>query len=84
MKNIGDFLSKFKIIRNPAENRGVVSNLIKEVTGVFVSPDAFKIQKGIVYLQIHPAQRNIIYIKKEILLEKIQAALPDLHITNII
>lgn len=84
MKNIGDFLSKFKIIRNPAENRGVVVSVIKEVTGLSISADNIKIQKGSIFLQIHPAQKNIIYIKKEELLVKVQAALPDLFISSII
>lgn len=84
MRNIGDFLSKFKIIRNPAENRQVIVSVIKEVTGLSISPDTVKIQKRSVFLQIHPAQKNIIYIKKEELLTKIQATLPDLHISSVI
>ncbi len=82
--HIGDFLKKFKVIRDPAENRQVISSVIKSVTGLIVSVDNIKIQQGSVFLNIHAAQKGIIFMKKDSLLLKLRENLPDLGIKSIL
>ncbi len=83
MKNIGDFLSKFKIIRSPKQNREEVVKLIKEVTDIEISEDEIKISNKTLFIQSHPALKNAIFLKKEFLLNQIKEKLPDIQVVDL-
>ncbi len=83
MKNIGDFLSKFKIIRSPRQNREEVVKLIKDVTGIEIGEEEIKITNRAVFIQSHPALKNAIFLKKEILINQIKEKLPDIQVVDL-
>ncbi|MBU3668752.1 MAG: hypothetical protein FGM57_02155 [Candidatus Taylorbacteria bacterium] len=83
MKNIGDFLSKFKIIRNPKENREQISIILKNSIQLDVSESEIKVEKGVIYLYTHPAVKNVIFLNKEKILVIIKEKLPDLYVVDI-
>lgn len=84
MKKISDFLSKFKVIRDPQKNREIVSNCIFSVTQVKISENEIEIVKNNIKLNCHPAIKNKVFLKKESVIEKIKQELPDLFLVNIL
>lgn len=83
MKNIGDFLSKFKIIRSPRQNREEIVKLIKEIANIEINEDEIKISNKIVFIQSHPAIKNAIFLKKDFLLNQIKEKLPDVQVVDL-
>lgn len=83
MKNIGDFLSKFKIIRNPKQNREVITHIIKEVTSIELDDSCVQIKNKIVFIHAHPAIKSAIFIKKDKIISLIKEKLPDIQVVNL-
>jgi hypothetical protein len=83
MKKIEDFLSKFKIIRDPRKNREIVVGCIFKKTQIKISENELEINKNIINLNCHPAFKNKVFLNKEAVLEDIKKALPDLYIIDI-
>jgi hypothetical protein len=81
MKNIADFLSKFKIIRDPSENRKQVVLVIKDVTGLDIEEEEVRIVKNSLYLDVHPALKNHIFMRKKEILSCLAEKLPEAYIT---
>ena len=83
MKNISDFLKKFKIIPDPAKDKEKTAQLIFEKTGIKINPSEIQIKKDILFLSCHSAIKTALYMKKTLLLEGFSKELPHLKIEDI-
>lgn len=83
MKSIDDFLSKFKIIRNPKENREQVILIINRIVGTDITESEVQIEKGIVNIHSHPAIKGLVFMQKDRIVTEVKEKLPDLHISDI-
>jgi hypothetical protein len=73
MFNISSYLEKFKNIGQEERLlKETILSIIKEVAGVVVDARNIKIKNGEVSLSVSPAVKNTIYIKKDIILNKIK------------
>lgn len=84
MKGISDFLAKFKVIPNPADEKkiiaSIVSGILKEKKNstndienfsALVLEENIEIKGYIICILIHPAIKNLIFQYKTSILEKI-------------
>jgi len=73
MFNISVYLEKFK---NLGQREGLIKNeilfVIKEVVGVDIDPKKIKTKNGGLFLGVSPAIKNTIYIKKDLILNKLK------------
>lgn len=73
MFNISSYLEKFKNIGQEEKSvKETILFVIKEVTGVVVEGKNIKIKNREVSLSVSPAVKNTIYIKKDIILNRIK------------
>ncbi|MEN9649082.1 MAG: hypothetical protein RL094_49 [Candidatus Parcubacteria bacterium] len=73
MQTLADLLKKFKEMRDPAEDKGIIQNLIKEVSGATVPVADITLRNNKIILNTHPALRSVVYTRKKEILEKIQS-----------
>ncbi len=84
MKNIEEFLQKFKLIPNPLNYKKDISSVIESVTKIKIEVENIKIQGRNLILKVNPAVKNIIFIKKDQILKEIEVKIPDRKIDAII
>jgi hypothetical protein len=77
MFNIGDFLKRFTVIKDPANLKNDVSLTIESVTGQKIATENITIQGGKLILQVHPVIKSIVFLKKEKLLEELKEKFPE-------
>jgi len=69
MKNIGDFLAKFKkLAANSAHERETIARAIKNATSFDIPEDSFKKSGSVLYINIHPTIKSEIFLRKETIL----------------
>ncbi len=84
MKNIADFLNKFKIIvKNKSDLKEIVTGVFFEETKIKLEDSDYKIKNGTIYLNIKPIYKNEIFFKKEKILEKINSKIENQKIIDI-
>lgn len=72
MFNISQYLEKFKNIgQSERLLKEAVFIIIKEVVGVEVEAKNISVRNGEIIFKVSPAIKNAIYIKKELILNKI-------------
>lgn len=84
MKNIEDFLKKFKIIKDPSRNKEDIIAIIKAHCGCVVDKNNLTLQGKKLIIQAHPTVKNLIYLKKETLLEQLKINNPEVVIDTIV
>ncbi len=83
MINIGDLLSAYTKIKNPLDDKKIVSEAIKNTFGLEVDSDQVFFRKNILILKVNSVQKSFLYIRKDKLLEIIKQAVPDRLISTI-
>lgn len=83
MKNISDFLKKFKIIPDPSKEKERITQVIFEKTGIKIEVADVQVKKEIVYLSCHSAIKSALYIKKALILKGLSEMVPPLVIEDI-
>jgi hypothetical protein len=79
MFNISSFLEKFsKNILSQEANIKTICTVVFDRTGIVCDPKSVKIQNGILYLDISPAQKNKIFINKKMILENFSDIIPKI------
>ncbi len=84
MKGIADFLAKFKVIPNPRDEKKVIAEIVSGVIGQTVEEDSIEVQKTSIFLDIHPALKNLIFQKKEEILQKLNDRFKEKGFRNIV
>lgn len=75
MFNISSFLEKFsKNISSQESQIKIICDVIFKQTGIVLDPKNIKIQNGILYLDISPAEKSKIFINKKAILEQIASS----------
>jgi hypothetical protein len=71
MFNISDFLQKFsKNILAQESQTKKICEIVEKQTGIVLDSKNIKIQNGVLYLQISPAEKSKIFIKKSTILKE--------------
>ncbi len=83
MNFLGDFLEKFKNIRDPKKDRECVSEVVTEVLGVPVSEKEIQIKDKEIILSLSPILKNEVFLRKNEILKKLQEKFPTLPVTHI-
>jgi len=66
MRLIGDFLKKFEVILPPNQKlKEAVNSALKETIGMSIKEEKITVSGKSIYLDISPAFKNKIFIKKE-------------------
>ncbi len=84
MKNIEEFLKKFKLIPNPLNYKTDIIVIIENVTKQKIDVNNIKLQGNNIVLKVHPIVKNLIFIKKEEILKEISIKIPNRKIDSII
>lgn len=73
MKEISDFLAKFKIIPNPKDEKKIIATIINEEIKQNLGEleNLIEIKNSTIQVEIHPAYKNLIFQHKIDILEKI-------------
>ena len=72
MKGISDFLAKFKVIPNPADEKKIIASIVNDVLKEKrVDTSDIEIKGYMICILIHPAIKNLIFQHKTDILEKI-------------
>lgn len=72
MFNIANFFEKFsKIQSTNSELKESVSNIIKNITGIYIDPKKIEINNKDLKLNINPVIKNEIFFHKEKIFQKI-------------
>lgn len=71
MDHLKKFLEKFSKIRDPKEDRLIISKILSDIANINVSPDSFEVTSGFVRINTHPLVKTQIklnweQIKKEL------------------
>ena len=83
MKNISDFLKKFKIIPDPSKEKERIAQVIFEKTGIKIEVSDIQVKKEVVYLNCHSAIKTALYMKKALVLKGLSEMTPPLMIEDI-
>jgi len=71
MKGISDFLAKFKVIPNPADEKKIIVSIVSEVIKQEISEENIEIQSYTIKVNIHPALKGLVFQNKEAILKQI-------------
>ncbi|MEI6345635.1 MAG: hypothetical protein WCO79_00120 [bacterium] len=73
MFNISNFLAKFSNLRNNAfVVRDAFIQVVQEVAGVTLVGTQVEVKEGVARVQAHSMIKNILHIKKQVILEALQ------------
>lgn len=74
MNNLSSFLQRFKkILSLRAIESGVIVDVMKKTLGVDINPSDVKIKNGVLYVNTSPIIKNMIFLKKKLLLQNINS-----------
>lgn len=84
MKGITSFLDKFKkLVRHDTETKESIIKAVKDIIDVEINESDIKIQNKVLYIKSTPYIKNEIFIKKDLVLEKLQKFLKNKIIKDI-
>ena len=71
MKGIADFLSKFKVIPDPRDEKKIIVSIVNEVIKLDLAEECVDVNLYTIKIAAHPAFKGLIFQNKEVILEKI-------------
>lgn len=73
MKEISDFLAKFKIIPDPKDEKKIIASIIIEEIKQPIEDleNLIDVKNSSIHISVHPAYKNLIFQRKIEILEKI-------------
>ncbi len=84
MFNLKDLLSKFKEIQDPGEKKRRIAGEINLLLGSdLVSSSEIDIRNHVLFLNVHPAIKNKVFLSKKNTIERINGVFPDECIVDI-
>lgn len=83
MFNLSTYLEKFKNLKDPKENKTIITHIILESTGVTIKEEDITIQKSNIYIQNSSLAKNRIFLNKENIIKKINERIENLNIQEI-
>lgn len=83
MFNLSTFLERFKDLKDPKEDKSLISQVIFEETGVTLLNENISLSRGVIKLNVGSVVKSAIFMKKEPILIKIQDRLSGTKIENL-
>ena len=84
MKEIESFLEKFKkLLRYDREIKKTITEIIKNSVNIYIKESEIKIQNKVLYIKANPYIKNEIFIKKDLILERLKKSLKNKIIKDI-
>ncbi len=83
MINIGDLLKNYSEIKSPLTDKLSVSNALNEKFNIDIKEDQIFFRKNTIVFKVNSVQKNLIYIKKNNVLEIIKNTVPNRFINTI-
>lgn len=71
MKGISDFLAKFKVIPNPADEKKIIVSIVNSVIKQDLQEDVVDVRGYSINLNIHPALKGLLFQNREVILRQI-------------
>lgn len=71
MKGISDFLAKFKVIPNPADEKKIIISIVNSIIKQDLQEDVVDVRGYSINLNIHPALKGLLFQNKEVVLKQI-------------
>lgn len=84
MFNLSSYLEKFKNLKDPKENKTIIARILFETTQVSIGESEITIKGETLYLQSSALSKSRVFTQKEQVIRKINEAIPDLHIREVI
>ena len=84
MFNLHTFLEKFKNLKDPKEDKTILSTIIFEVARVKVLESEMSVQKGTVFIQSSPLYKNRIFLMKGEIIKRVNLEAPELGVIDIV
>lgn len=81
--NLSSYLEKFKELKDPKDDKVIISQAIFEVTGMSVSRDDIVLRKNELFFGGSSLVKSRIFMMKGNILAKLEEVLPELKITEI-
>jgi len=75
MKNIEEFLSKFKLIEDPAKDKQKVIGILNELLGINIGDSSVAIKNKNIVISLEPVLKSYLFTKKEGLIMEIEQKL---------
>ena len=82
--NINSFLSRFKNLRNPSEDKTNILLVINTELNTSLTEKEIAISKGVIRINTSSLIKNLIFLKKPNLINLIQEKFPELQIVDIL
>jgi hypothetical protein len=82
--NLSSYLEKFNNLKNPRENKTIISDILRSIAGIEMKEEYISIQKNKVFLQGSSLLKNRVFMMKEEILGEIQKQITDLKIEDIV
>lgn len=75
MKNIEEFLSKFKLIEDPSRDKQKVVGILNELLGINIEDSSVSIKNKNITISLEPVLKSYLFTKKEGLVREIEQKL---------
>ena len=82
--NVNSFLERFKQLRNPLDDKNKVLGVINRELNTSITEKEILISKGVIRFNTSSLIKNVIFFKKNLLLEEVQKQFPELEIKDIV
>jgi hypothetical protein len=82
--NVNSFLEKFKHLRNPLEDKVKILSIVNKELNSFLTEKEIIFSKGIIRFNTSSLIKNVIFFKKNLLIEEIQNQFPELGVKEIV
>jgi len=63
MKQIGDFLEKFKKFKNPKDNLRTIATIIEATSGITIDPNVIVVRNKKIILTLNPLEKTEILFR---------------------
>ncbi len=83
MFNLSIYLEKFKDLKNPNDLIFSIKKIVSEELGFPLSEENVTFSKGRIIFSVSSIIKNSIYMKKEIIIQRIQKELPESRVIDI-
>lgn len=82
--NVKSLLERFKQLRNPSEDKIKVLGVVNRELGSSITEKEILISKGVIRFNTSSLVKNVIFFKKNLLLEEVQKEFPELDVKDIV
>lgn len=83
MRDIKELISKLTGIKDPKENKDIVTKVLKDICGVDINPKNIDFSGDSLKLNISGPEKNVVFMSQQKVLALLQEKITDRKITRI-